>query len=269
MQRPRLLNCGELEEVTELARVSVTSAEREDGQWQAVFWEDAGEATVYRYSAPSRTCKRKTRTQDGGSRARRSIRRYALANGLDSLLTLTFRNRVADHGEVVQLLRRALAETRKRVGGSFAYVRVIESHKNGHGLHVHLLVEARAASALARSWKHGFVHQRRYETRDGIRRGAAYVSKTFDGERGGQHRYEVAQGFRPIAQRIQMPSRDDVWRWLTDRMGHAPSRVLDFLAAGWAVWIAWWDELTVTRHASSRIRGGTRRRFTNGFARRW
>lgn len=236
---------GELEDVTELIQA------RTDGFWQAVVWPEAGEATVYRHTVNASPTVRR-RSQDGGGRACRAVRRYALANKLDALVTLTFRRAVRSESEVRSQLRTLLAHARKNVALPFPYVSVIEQHAR-HGLHVHLLVPHEVADVLTKAWRHGFANTRRYETADGIRRGAAYVAKTFGGSRNGAHRYEVAQGFQPVAERLETPDRAGVWRRVISRMGGNPTRVIDFLSSGWAVWLAWWDGIA-NPHRMSPIR---------------
>lgn len=51
-----------------------------------------------------------------------------------------------------------------------------------------------------------------------------YVSKTFDTDMAGLHRYEVAQGFQPSVQRISGRSLDAVLADAVEVMSDAPER---------------------------------------------
>jgi hypothetical protein len=127
------------------------------------------------------------------------------------------------------------------LGGAFPYIYVIEEHDGGHGLHVHVLTTSPGADALARAWVSGHVNVGRLGSKEDIRRGAAYLSKSFSGRRGGAHRYEVGRGFSPHSVRIQARDRRQVWLALAACMGSEPSEVLSFAPLGWLVWLAWWN----------------------------
>jgi hypothetical protein len=80
---------------------------------------------------------------------------------------------------------------------------------------------------LARLWGHGFVDVRRIRSnrpgrREAARSVARYLSKyvTKDAARGiGGHRYEVRQGYQPVAVRAAAWSVDEGWRTLVGLAG--------------------------------------------------
>src|SRR5215204_6578574 len=99
--------------------------------------------------------------EEAGRRARAKIRRYAAANRLNRLGTLTYRGEGcheplrlrADLAGFFRELRAGLGE------GRFPYVWVPQWHPGGHGLHAHFAVGRFVPRRLIeRSWEYGFVH---------------------------------------------------------------------------------------------------------------
>jgi hypothetical protein len=174
--------------------------------------------------------------QEAGRRAARELRRYCVANGLDRLGTLTYSGiGVHDPRQVRGDVGRFFRHLRRGLGvGAFAYVWVPEWHKTGHGLHLHFAVGRYVPrSLIEESWGHGFVHIKRLTdmpvgstAKDRGRRAAGYlskyVSKGFTDGTGGLHRYEVAQGFKPLVTRCEGVSVDDGLDQMNARMGSAP-----------------------------------------------
>lgn len=144
---------------------------------------------------------------DHDRRASGRLRRYAVQNGCDRLVTLTFRDQTSDLPRVARLTARFLRRLRER-HPDIAYVRVFERHATGM-LHVHLAVNRWVAKEeLAVLWGHGFVDVRRKLAgksgtrpgREAARRAARYIGKYVvkDPVRmPGGHRYEVRQGCQP------------------------------------------------------------------------
>lgn len=99
--------------------------------------------------------------EEAARRARAKIRRYAAANRLNRLGTLTYRGE-GNHDPVA--LREHLAgffrELRGGLNGErFPYVWVPQWHPGGHGLHAHFAVGRYVSRRLIeRSWGRGFVH---------------------------------------------------------------------------------------------------------------
>jgi hypothetical protein len=199
---------------------------------------------------------------EAARRARTKIRRYAVANRLNRLGTLTYAGvgchdpaeLRADVASFFKGLRPALSGVR------FPYVWVPEWHASGHGLHVHFAVGRYVPQTLIRStWGRGHVHIKLLadlpvgsgavaEARLAARYLSKYVGKELDDgrRRAGLHRYEVAQGFQP--ERIALTGRtdDDVLEQASERMGGAPSIVWRSSSVeGWhgppACWVAWAD----------------------------
>ena len=174
---------------------------------------------------------------EAARRARRNLRRYCAANGLNRLGTLTYR------GSGCRDPRQARADVaaffiglRDLLGRrALPYVWVPEWHKN-HGLHLHFAVGRYVKRSLIEdAWGRGFVHikllgdlpvgsGRWAEARRAAGYLSKYVAKTFDdaGSVKGLHRYEVAQGFQPALERLTGSSRAAVLAAANERMGGFP-----------------------------------------------
>jgi hypothetical protein len=198
--------------------------------------------------------------EEAARRARAKIRRYAAANRLNRLGTLTYRGEGC-HNPVV--LRTHLAsffrELRGELGdGRFPYLWVPQWHPGGHGLHAHFAVGRFVPRRLIeRSWGHGFVHIKLLdslpvgsgelaEARLAARYLARYVGRDVESERrlAGLHRYEVAQGFQPAKVECYGASAEDVIDRASGYMGSSPERVwLSSSTEGWrgppACWAQW------------------------------
>lgn len=197
---------------------------------------------------------------EAARRARREIRRYCVANGLNRLGTLTYagegchdeRQLRVEVGEFFRALRRLLG------GDPLAYLWVPEWHKSGHGLHVHFAVGRFVKRSLIEAaWGRGFVHitllsdlpvgsGRMAEARRAAGYLAKYVGKDFAeaGRTSGLHRYEIAQGFRPVVERVWAPTFEGLLDAASVRMGARPARVWQSSEVeDWqgppAVWVAW------------------------------
>jgi hypothetical protein len=198
--------------------------------------------------------------EEAARRARAKIRRYAAANRLNRLGTLTYRGEGC-HDPV--LLRGHLAEffreLRAELGaGRFPYLWVPQWHPGGHGLHAHFAVGRFIARKLiVGSWPHGFVH---IKLLDGLpvgsgalaeaRLAARYLARYVGREAGdecrlaGLHRYEVGQGFQPAKIECYGASAEDVVGRASRYMGSQPERVwLSSSVEGWrgppACWAQW------------------------------
>jgi len=198
--------------------------------------------------------------EEAGRRARAKIRRYAAANRLNRLGTLTYRGEGCH--EPLRL-REDLAgffrELRAGVdAGRFAYLWVPQWHPGGHGLHAHFAVARFVRRKLIeQSWGHGFVHIKLLdglpvgsgtlgEARLAARYLARYVGRDTEDERrlAGLHRYEVAQGFQPAKIECYGRTAEDVIERASGFMRSAPERVwLSSSAEGWrgppACWAQW------------------------------
>ena len=198
--------------------------------------------------------------EEAGRRARAKIRRYAAANGLNRLGTLTYRG-AGCHDPL--RLRDDLAGFFREVrsglaAGRFPYVWVPQWRPGGHGLHAHFAVGRFVPRRLIeRSWGNGFVHIKlldglpvgsgvRGEARLAARYLARYVGREVGDERrlAGLHRYEVGQGFQPAKVECYGDSALDVIERASGYMGSAPERVwLSSSVEGWrgppACWAQW------------------------------
>ena len=238
---------------------------RPESLWTLSLYPEAGEGggclSTRRLVVPSGAPPNEERAlEEAGRRARAKIRRYAAANRLNRLGTLTYRG--AGCHEPLQL-REHLASFFRELrdgleGGRFAYVWVPQWHPGGHGLHAHFAVGRFVPRHLIdRAWGHGFVHIKLLdglpvgsgelaESRLAARYLARYVGRDLDDERrlAGLHRYEVAQGFQPAKIECYGLSAEDVIERASGYMGSAPERVwLSSSVEGWrgppACWAQW------------------------------
>ncbi len=238
---------------------------RTESLWALSLYPEAGEGggclSVARRVVPSGGPPNVERAaEEAGRRARAKIRRYAAANRLNRLGTLTYRGEGCheplrlrgDLAEFFRELRAGLA------AGRFPYVWVPQWHPGGHGLHAHFAVARFIGRKLIeRAWGHGFVHIKLLdglpvgsgtlgEARLAARYLARYVGREVEDERrlAGLHRYEVAQGFQPAKIECYGRTAEDVIDRASGYMGSAPGRVwLSSSVEGWrgppACWAQW------------------------------
>jgi hypothetical protein len=238
---------------------------RAEPLWALSLYPDAGEGggclSVPRRLRPSGGPPNVERAaEEAGRRARAKIRRYAAANRLNRLGTLTYRGAGCHEP---RLLREHLAsffrELRVGLGaGRRPYLWVPQWHPGGHGLHAHFAVGRYVPRGLIeRAWGRGFVHIKLLdglpvgsgglaEARLAARYLARYVGRELEDERrlAGLHRYEVAQGFQPAKVEVYGRSAEDVIERASGYMGSAPERVwLSSSVEGWrgppACWVQW------------------------------
>lgn len=217
-----------------------------DAGWRLTLYPTAGEAGgSFRYSLRPRGVSPGAGRGDpdrsaaeAAGRARRKLRRYCAANGLNRLGTLTYagagchdqRQVRSDLGEFFRALRHELGE-------AFPYAWVPEWHKSGHGLHAHFAVGRYVPRSLIEAaWGRGFIKIKLLgdlpvgsgplaEARVAARYLAKYVGKDFGGRVDGLHRYEVAQGFQPETVAIAGRSVEEVLDVASERMGSVPEWV--------------------------------------------
>lgn len=233
--------------------------------WSLTLYPGAGEAGgSFRYSRPVQ------RIPGGGGdparsreeaarRAARMVRRYCAHNRLNRLGTLTYRGEGChDPLQVRRDVAAFFRSLRDLLGGDpLPYAWVAEWHKTGHGLHVHFAVGRFVPRVLIeRAWPHGFVHIKllgqlptgatpKDEARLAARYLSKYVRKGFDTRRRrGLHRYEVAQGFQPTAQRLHGRTFGDVISQAVHIMGRDPRQIwVSDGTPGWqgppSVWALW------------------------------
>lgn len=139
------------------------------------------------------------------SRARSVCRRYAVANDLNTLLTLTLRNPAIEPEQLLVAWRLARRRASRRQG-PFASLWVPERGSESGRLHAHALVNEAHLQLL--DWPLGFIDTEVQQGAEGIRQFAGYISKDFD------HplltsRYSPARGFAPEEVRIVADSRNE------------------------------------------------------------
>jgi hypothetical protein len=238
---------------------------RSEPLWALSLYPEAGEGggclSVSRMVVPTGGPPNVERAaEEAARRARGKIRRYAAANRLNRLGTLTYRGEGchdpvalrAHLGSFFRELRSGLGE------GRFPYLWVPQWHPGGHGLHAHFAVGRFVPRRLIeRSWGHGFVHIKLLdglpvgsgelaEARLAARYLARYVGRDVESERrlAGLHRYEVAQGFQPAKVECYGATAEDVIDRASGYMGSSPGRVwLSSSTEGWrgppACWAQW------------------------------
>jgi hypothetical protein len=195
---------------------------------------------------------------EAGRRARAQVRRYCAASRLTRLATLTYGPpRCTDPVQLRADVHDFFRALRGKLGGKpFPYLWVPERHRDGVHFHVHFAVGRYIQRGLIEeSWGRGFVSIKLLSdlpvgaTRVKEARAAAgylskYVSKSFDENVPGLHRYEVAQGFAPKAVRVMGRSADELLERASLVMGAPPSvtwssRQVDNWEGPPAVWFAW------------------------------
>ena len=233
--------------------------------WTLSLYPDAGEGggclSVARGPLPTgRPPNTERAAEEAGRRARAKIRRYAAANRLNRLGTLTYR---AEGCHDPARLRADLATFFRELragldAGRFPYVWVPQWHPGGHGLHAHFAVGRFIQRTLIeRSWERGFVHIKLLdglpvgsgtlgEARLAARYLARYVGREMDDARRltGLHRYEVAQGFQPAKIECYGTTAEDVIERASGYRGSAPEQIwLSSSVEGWhgppACWAQW------------------------------
>jgi hypothetical protein len=238
---------------------------RSEPLWALSLYPEAGEGggclSTARQGLPSGGPPDSARAaEEAARRARAKIRRYAAANRLNRLGTLTYRGEGC-HDPVALRTHLAAFFRELRDGldeGGFAYLWVPQWHPGGHGLHAHFAVGRFVPRRLIESaWGHGFVHIKLLdglpvgsgelaEARLAARYLARYVGRDVESERrlAGLHRYEVGQGFQPAKVECYGASAEDVIERASGYMGSSPERVwLSSSTEGWrgppACWAQW------------------------------
>jgi hypothetical protein len=173
-------------------------------------------------------------------RARGNLRRYAVANRLNRLGTLTYATSCRDPLVLRRDVGSFFRKLRTGLGGRpMPYVWVPEWHPGGHGLHVHFLLGTYVPRRLIeQAWAgRGFVHIKLIGDLPGSTGGAQqqaaraakyaskYVGKTLDGRRPGLHRFDVAQGFQPPSERVWGHTASAALAAATARLGGEPAYV--------------------------------------------
>lgn len=243
----------------------ILSTPRARARWSLSLYSDAGEASgtfVPTHRAAYRGVRGAARDperarQESARRSRTTLRRYCASNRLNRLGTLTYRGAGChDPKQVRADIAEFWRSLRALLGEPLPYVWVPEWHKTDHGLHVHFAVGRYVKQTLIeQAWGRGFVSIKRLtdlpvgatswqEARKAAGYLSKYVTKSFDADLGGLHRYDVAQGFRPRRAVIEGRSSDDVLTQACEVMSARPSsRWSSSESPNWqgppAVWFAW------------------------------
>lgn len=238
-----------------------------EGCWVLGLWPDALEASgsfhgtapvAPRIYVPKGEGRNPERSRSEASRRAASrLRRYSVANRLNRFGSLTYAHAQEDGGAVREDIGDFFRRLRSSVGKDFAYAWVTEWHPGGHGIHVHFAVGRYVKVAVIReAWGRVIVDIRRRsdlrmgggeeeEARHAARYMAKYLRKGFEDEGLlGQHRFDVAQGFRPRLERLEGRSMADVTAKASDRIGYQPSYIWRSRdAKEWfgpsALWLSW------------------------------
>ncbi len=215
--------------------------------WHAVLHPGAAEATIIRRCTGSSSgiCSSRSDSPSAVRRAKGKVRRFVVSNRLNQFVTLTFAQPCTSREEVQRVVTAFLRTLRADVGRPFPWLLVIESHSSG-ALHAHLLLRGIDRRTITAAWRQGHVDVRRVRTREDRRGVAAYLAKDFAATvEPGRHRYECAQGFAPVAIRIQSNDEMQLLSQLIDLMeGTAPVSV--WASEDWEHWqgpplrVLWW-----------------------------
>ena len=182
-------------------------------------------------------------------RAAAKSRRYFVRNQLRYMWVLTFAESQMDRRRVMSLVSEFARRLRAERGQRFAYWYSPELHPGGHGWHVNFFIPTRVAhERLVNLWGHGFVWVTDFASshrgpkgeplglcrtpREGWRRaaqyGCKYSQKDWSPEHVGRlnHRYELAQGFKPVVEKLMVQTRDQAETLVAELCAQAgPSRV--------------------------------------------
>ena len=187
------------------------------------------------------------------------MRLYAAHNKLVYLWSATYRGEGQRELGGIRRDIRTFFRRLRRDAGRLPYLWVPEWHPGGHGLHLHFAIDRWFDKDRMDSlWAHGFTFVRGPEqaVRDGsgsgsrsdARRVARYVSKYVAKDISlvppGWHRYDVAQGFRPVRIDLGARTRDEAIALAAEVMGAPPDKVFDSRAnETWdgrpSVWMSW------------------------------
>jgi hypothetical protein len=178
----------------------------------SVYWQSGKEPQPAARVRGQATDPERAATEAAG-RARRALRRYCVANGLDHLWTLTYapEHLPDDEDGVWRDIERFRRRLRDALG-EFPLAAVIEHGSESGRLHVHFLVAGRLPiEVVAGCWGKGFVQveppkrTRGLGKRARLRRTASYltkyVGKEFDQSAFNRRRYSVSKGYQPAARR--------------------------------------------------------------------
>lgn len=146
------------------------------------------------------------------------MRRFAVANSLDRLITLTSTS--ARAASTLEQLAGAAFSNERRRRGRFPWLLVVESAGRPHA---HALVPASRAEAIAGAWKVGHHNVRVIPKVEDQRRAASYLTKEFGRkESRSGHRYRRARGFEPESILVGALTWDRLLDEVCDLLGAAP-----------------------------------------------
>ena len=185
-------------------------------------------------------------------RAASRSRRYFVRNHLRYMWVLTFAKSVRERREVMALVAAFARRLRGLFGGQpFPYWYSPELHPGGHGWHVNFFIATRVKIAdFERLWVHGFVwvtdfalsksgpkgealglcQSEREGTRRAARYGCKYAQKDWSRETisTSAHRYELAQGFKPLQTKQRFASEVEAMRAIVATIPESEKSLLTF-----------------------------------------
>lgn len=217
-------------EAQSLRRLDIATFLDGGRHWQALLFPGAGElsgspdacAFTSSSSHPA-SFEGRCYEADRLRRAVRQVRRFVVANGLSSFVTLTFATAVSPD-RAQELATRAFRRCRER-DGPFPFVWMLERGKRHRRVHVHALTAPARAALVAGRWNEGRSDiQQLNEDFESLRAGAGYFSKSFnEGPLVDNRLYRVATGFAPERVLIRADSPSGLIAEATLRMGEAPA----------------------------------------------
>ena len=237
--------------------------------WRINLYPTAHEASGYFYTSKAVNTNQGIKgealdpnrsSEEAARRATSRIRRYAAANLLNRLGTLTYKGEGCHNQKLASIhIAEFFRSLRKATGDrNFPYVWVPEWHPSGHGIHFHFAVGRYVKrSIIENAWPHGFVHIKLLgdlpvgsgaldEARVAASYLSKYVSKSFKDSKRifGRHRYDLAQGFSPVSQLIAGDSVSAVMQLASEYMGSQPkvkwsSNDVENWKGAPAFWLQW------------------------------
>jgi hypothetical protein len=248
VQRPGQARAGDAPQGRRRSLEETTKSPCTRGQVRLRVYPKCGEAVVsllQRERAAADRSRKGERAHDpqrcrenAARRAKSTFRRFCKQHRLCFMWTLTY----GDGGQrdLAQLRRqveRLRAKVIRETGRDFPYAYVVEFHKDGERLHVHMAVpfffDQRRLTTL---WGHGHVwcsdKRQRGECRfigaeRAVRYMAKYMAKAFEDGDFGRHRYERARGWAVETYDVRVFDFGDGQRVAEEVFGGKPRFVLD------------------------------------------
>jgi hypothetical protein len=176
--------------------------------------------------------------ENAARRAKTIIRRFCKQHRLAFMWTLTYRDGGQRNlGQLRRQVERLMAKVERETGRDFPYAYVVEFHRDGERLHVHIAVPFRFAwKTLDRLWPHGSVWCTDWRksgecafvgAERAVRYMSKYMMKAVDAVEFGQRRYERARGWAIESYGLRVLDFGDGQRVAEETFGGRPRFVFE------------------------------------------